>query len=141
MQIEVKADMANLSAPVRQSLENEGYSTVKVLNACKSHLGKLVGKQTGEDKRSDMRVSVKSDKAKFSIKPGTVSFTGTADIVNTFIAYNDGIQHVSNKIACMENAGPVPIVFKQWLDGFARPNDKDTANGAGIQQSAQPVKA
>jgi hypothetical protein len=119
MTIEVSAKLLNLNSPVRASLEAEGYSTVAVLNACNSHLGKLKSRQTGEDKRGDMAVKVKSDKATLTVKPGSVQFSGVADIVNTFIAYHDAIAK-AHKLANMDNAGTIPSVFSSWLNGFAK---------------------
>lgn len=120
MNITVEAKMSNLCVPVRNTMESNGISHLQVLNACNSHLGKLKGQQKGDDKRTDGKVNVKTDSFKMSIQPGRVQFTGTADIVATFIAWHDAIEK-AHKVANME-AVAIPVLFDTWLQ-FAKAKD------------------
>ncbi len=115
--------MANLCYPIRNSMEQAGISHLMVLNACNSHLGKLKGLQKGEDKRGDGKVSQKRDTFKVSVQPGRVQFTGTADIVATFIAWHDAIVKANN-IAPMEYAS-IPGAFDNWLS-FAKVKEQES---------------
>ena len=117
MQINVSARISNLCVPVRNQMEQTGYSHLAVLNAVNSHLGKLKAIQKGEDKRGTGKVNVKKDTFKMSVAPGRVEFQGTADIVGSFIAWHDAIAK-AHAIATMETC-PIPSQFTDWMS-FAK---------------------
>lgn len=127
MQINVVAKMSNLCAPVRAEMEQTGYSHLSVLNACNAHLGKLKGEQKGDDKRGDGKVNVKKDTFKMSITPGRVLFSGTADIVASFIAWHDAIAK-AHQIASMDSV-KIPSAFEPWLQ-FAKAKTEETVSAS-----------
>jgi hypothetical protein len=113
MQLNVEAKLINLCAPIRASLEAKGLSHLAILNACNSHLGKLKAKQTGDDKLGTMKVSAKRDTSKVTLKPGSVEFTGTYNVVSVFIAWNHAVEK-AHGIASMDTVS-IPAVFSDWL--------------------------
>jgi hypothetical protein len=127
MQINVECRIENLCAPVRNSLEQEGFSHLAVRNACNSHLGKMKSEKVGDDKRGDAKYNVKKDSFKVSVKPGRVEFISTANVVEQFIAWHDQVAKC-HAIASMDYVA-IPTVFTGWLQ-FAKAPAKDAKQEA-----------
>jgi hypothetical protein len=129
--VNINLDIQNFCIPVRNGLVNAGYSSVKVLNACKSALGEMKIKKQGDDKRGAMRVNVKKDMSLNTMQPGSVTFQGSASVPMTFIAWNDAMEK-AHKIAGMESVS-IPDTFTEWLK-FAH-KDKE------VLAPVEPAKA
>lgn len=104
------ASRINLVNPVRVSLINSGYSTVKVVNAVNAALGQLNSK--GSEAKTGAG-SVSKDIYKVSVST-VEKFTGTKTIPLQFDAWHSAIAkaHKVAEFDCVD----LPAEFSPWLE-------------------------
>ena len=102
----MKPEKYNFCGCVRNAVIALGCSTVKLMNVINSELGKMKVSKTREDSIGDVKISKATKKkdaaSSVTVKPGSVTFTGTANIALAFMAWNDIVAKAEKLMPTMQ---------------------------------------
>ena len=126
-----------LTATLTATLNKEGYSTVKTVDAVNAALGRLNATKRSIPKLGDS--SITKDKFGVSLSLGTERYEGKLTPGLHFDAYNSAIKRLEKIVGVQDNF-PLADCFRTWLDGFARPEVKSKEHGP-VNNPNNPVPA
>ncbi len=142
----MKANRINLCTLLRESLYAAGYSTVAAVNAVNGSLEKLAVERTkgettglGKISKKGYRVGINLGQAKAFCSSEELNVPLVLDAYNTTLIAIEklGIHYAAPL--------PVPPVFAEWLDGFAKreaaPAPQDNPPTPEPTPEVPPVKA
>ena len=122
--INIQPKIVNLCEPVREACDTLKVSTVRVVDACNSHLARLARATDKEGNvkpivanTGDMKLNGKQTKATISVKISAVQFTDGVNIVSRFLAWHNFIEK-ANEVARMNDVR-IPGMFNEWINKFA----------------------
>lgn len=110
-----------LTATLTETLNREGYSTVKTVEAINSALGRLNKTRSSIPKLGESNIS--KDKFGVSLALGTERFEGKLNPPLLFDAFNSGVKRLEKLVGVIPMF-PLPECLREWLDGFAKPTSK-----------------